>query len=133
MMGFIDPASMGGSQIDGEKLLQLYRNEGLKLSLADNKGKEAAIFEVYQRMTSGRLKIFKTLGNLQKELPLYHRDSNGGIVKKSDHLCDCLRYLVRAIPLLTYSTDKEGHYNTTQNGVSYRTSRPNKRYYENGY
>lgn len=132
MMGYIDPASMGGGQADGEKLLNLYRAEGLQLSLADNKGKEAAIFEVFQRMTSGRLKIFRTLGNIQKELPLYHRDDNGNIVKKSDHLMDCLRYLVRAIPVLTYMNAKEGHYSTTQSGVQYRTSRPN-RGYANGY
>jgi phage terminase large subunit-like protein len=128
MTGYIDPASMGGSQADGEKLIKLYRDEGLTLALADNKGKEAAIFEVYQRMTSGRLKIFKTLGNFQKELPLYHRDDKGTIVKKSDHLMDCLRYLVRAIPVLTYTNEKTGHYNTTQSGVQYRTSRPNRGY-----
>lgn len=132
MTGYIDPASMGGGQADGEKLIKLYRDEGLKLQLADNKGKEAAIFEVYQRMTSGRLKIFKTLGNLQKELSLYHRDGNGGIVKKDDHLCDALRYLCRAVPVLTYTNEKQGHYNTTHSGVQYRTSRPNKGY-SDGY
>lgn len=132
MTGYIDPASMGGSQIDGEKLIKLYRDEGLTLVPADNKGKEAAIFEVFQRMTSGRLKIFRTLGNIQKELPLYHRDQNGQIVKKNDHLIDCLRYLVRAIPVLTYTNDKHGHYSTTHAGVQYRTSRPNKGY-SNGY
>lgn len=128
MMGYIDPASMGGSQVDGEKLIQIYRAEGLKLSLADNKGKEAAIHAIFQRMTSGRLKIFKTLVNLQRELPLYHRDINGVIVKKNDHLLDCLRYLCLAIPTLTYFNEKEGHYTMTQSGVQYRTSRPTKRY-----
>lgn len=128
MMGYIDPASMGGSQVDGDKLIQLYRAEGLQLSLADNKGKEAAIFEVFQRMTSGRIKIFRSLTNIQKELPLYHRDSNGGIVKKNDHLMDCLRYLVRATPQLSYASEKTGHYSMTQSGVQYRTSRPQKKY-----
>lgn len=127
MTGYIDPASKGGSQIDGEKLLQLYRNEGLNLALADN-AREAGIYDVYQRMTSGRLKIFKTLTNLQKELPVYHRDGKGDIVKKNDHLMDCMRYLVRAVPVLTYSNEKQGHYSTTQSGVQYRTSRPNRGY-----
>ncbi len=127
MTGYIDPASKGGSQVDGEKLIKLYRDEGLILALADN-AREAGIYDVYQRMTSGRLKIFSTLSNLQKELPLYHRDGNGGIVKKNDHLMDCMRYLVRAIPVLTYTNEKQGHYTTTQSGVQYRTSRPNKRY-----
>lgn len=126
MTGYIDPAAQGGSQADGEKLIQLYRNEGLKLALADN-AKEAGIFDVYQRMTTGRLKIFTTLTNLQKELPLYHRDGNGAIVKRNDHLCDCLRYLVRAIPVLTYAGERTGHYDYTHSGVQYRTSRPNRR------
>jgi hypothetical protein len=127
MTGYIDPAAKCGSQSDGEKLIQLYRNEGLKLAVADN-AKEAGIYDVYQRMTSGRIKIFRTLTNLQKELNLYHRDSNGAIVKKNDHLCDCMRYLVRATPVLTYTTDKQGHYSMTQSGVSYRTSRPTRGY-----
>lgn len=125
MTGYIDPASQGGSQADGEKLIQLYRNEGLKLAIADN-AKEAGIFDVYQRMTSGRIKIFRTLVNLQKEIPLYHRDGNGSIVKKNDHLMDCMRYLVRATPLLTYASQKEGHYSMTQSGHKYRTSRPTR-------
>lgn len=132
MNGYIDPASMGGSQADGEQLIKLYRDEGLKLSVADN-AVEAGIFDVYQRMTSGRIKIFKPLVNLQKELSLYHRDSNGHVVKKNDHICDCLRYLVRAVPVLTYTNAKEGHYANTQSGVSYRTSRPTKRYADHGY
>src|ERR1700675_2613798 len=44
MTGYIDPAAQGGSQTDGEKLIQLYRNEGLKLAIADN-AKEAGIFD----------------------------------------------------------------------------------------
>lgn len=125
MTGYIDPASQGGSQADGEKLIQLYRNEGLKLAIADN-AKEAGIFDVYQRMTSGRIKIFRTLVNLQKEIPLYHRDGNGAIVKKNDHLMDCMRYLVRAAPVLTYASEKSGHYSMTQSGHKYRTSRPTR-------
>lgn len=125
MTGYIDPAAKGGSQADGEKLIQLYRNEGLKLAVADN-AKEAGVYDVYQRMTSGRIKIFRTLVNLQKELPIYHRDGTGAIVKKNDHLCDCLRYLVRATPVLTYASEKSGHYGMTQSGVQYRTSRPTR-------
>jgi phage terminase large subunit-like protein len=125
MTGYIDPAAKCGSQADGEKLIQLYRNEGLKLAVADN-AKEAGIYDVYQRMTSGRIKIFRTLINLQKELPLYHRDGNGAIVKKNDHLLDCMRYLCRATPVLSYATEKTGHYSMTQSGVQYRTSRPTR-------
>jgi len=31
---------------------------------------------------------------IQKEFNLYHRDENGKIVKKNDHLLDALRYLI---------------------------------------
>lgn len=125
MTGWIDPASQGGSQMDGEKLIQLYRNEGLKLQLADN-AREAGIYDVYQRMTSGRLKIFKTLTSLLKELPYYRRDANGSVVKKNDHALDCMRYLIRAIPNMTYTGEKTGFYDQTQSGVQYRTSRPRR-------
>jgi hypothetical protein len=92
MRGVIDPASGGRSQIDGQKLFELYVKEGLKLINAEN-AVEAGIYEVWQRFQTGRLKIFKSCPNLLKEISLYHRDDKGKIVKKNDHLCDCLRYL----------------------------------------
>lgn len=128
MTGFIDPASRGRSQHDGAQLLQLYRNEGLELLIADN-AVESGIFDVYQRMISGRIRIFRNLGNLQKELPMYRRDAHGKVVKQNDHLLDAMRYLIRAIPQLGYATSsKQGHYATTTGGVTYLTSRPKKAY-----
>lgn len=128
MTGLIDPASRGRSQHDGSQLIQMYRNEGLQLVLADN-AVESGIFEVYQRMISGRLRIFRNLMNLQKELPMYRRDAHGKIVKQNDHLLDCLRYLCMGTQFFGYSnTQKEGHYATTHNGVVYLTSRPRKAY-----
>lgn len=92
MKGVIDPASRGRGQIDGQKLFDIYKKEGLKIYPAEN-AVEAGIYEVWQRMQTGRLKIFKSCTNLLKELALYHRDDKGKIVKKNDHLADCLRYL----------------------------------------
>lgn len=92
MKGVIDPASRGRSQIDGQKLFEIYQKEGLKLYIADN-AVEAGIYEVWQRLQTGRLKIFKSCTNLLRELSLYHRDDKGKIAKTNDHLCDCLRYL----------------------------------------
>lgn len=132
MQGYIDPAAQGRSQADGEKLIDLYRNEGLKILTADN-AREAGIYDVYQRMTSGRIKIFRTLTNLQREINLYHRSTNGDVVKKNDHLCDCMRYLCRATPNLTYTDSKRGHFDFTQSGVQYRTSRPTRKYKNDGY
>ena len=97
--GVVDPASRGRSQIDGNKLFEMYTKSeekggcGLKLTPAEN-SVEAGIYEVWMRMQTGRLKIFKSCPNLLKELSLYHRDDKGKIVKKNDHLTDALRYLV---------------------------------------
>ena len=89
--GVIDPASRGKSQHDGTKLYEKYVKEGLKIAIADN-AVESGIYEVWQRLSTGRLKIFNTCTSLLAEMRLYRRDEKGKIVKKDDHLCDCLRY-----------------------------------------
>lgn len=90
--GVIDPASRGRTQDDGKQLIQIYKDLGLDLRPANNEV-EAGIQAVWQRMTSGNLKIFNTLHNLAKEFVLYRRDLKGRIVKENDHLMDCLRYI----------------------------------------
>jgi phage terminase large subunit-like protein len=90
-----DPASRASSQKDGEKLLDLYRKLGIKLSLADN-AVEAGIFDVYTRMTTGKFKVFRTLTEWLGEFRIYRRDEKGKVVKANDHLMDATRYLVRS-------------------------------------
>lgn len=94
--GAIDPASRGRSQKDGQQLIQLYKQQGLNIILADNTV-EAGIFDVYERLTTGRLKIFSTCTKLLEEYRLYRRDEKGKIVKQNDHIMDALRYLVRTL------------------------------------
>jgi phage terminase large subunit-like protein len=91
--GAIDPASAGSSQLDGRRLIDEYRSLGLDLSPADN-AVEAGIMAVYRRLSSGRLKIFRTCVNLVSEMRLYRRDEKGKIVKERDHAVDGLRYLI---------------------------------------
>ncbi|MHB1938435.1 MAG: terminase large subunit domain-containing protein [Acidobacteriaceae bacterium] len=124
LVGLIDPASRGRAQKDGEQLMQLYRNEGLILLPADN-AVEAGIYDVWQRMTSGRLRIFKSLRNTQKELGLYHRDKDGKVVKREDHLMDALRYLVRGLSHLR-PEQQDGRFNTVH-GVRYLSALPRRR------
>lgn len=93
MNGVIDPAARGRSQIDGKRLLNIYRKLGLKVIPADN-AVEAGIYEVWSRLSTGRLKISSTCVNLLHEMKLYRRDDNGKIHKRNDHLCDALRYLI---------------------------------------
>ena len=91
--GVIDPAARGRSQDDGKRLYQLYLALGLQLHLANN-AVDAGIQEVWERLSTGRLKIFSTLRNWRMEHRLYRRDEKGAIVKKNDHLMDATRYLI---------------------------------------
>lgn len=112
--GVIDPASRGRGQQDGRQLLQMYIDLGLDLDVANN-AVEAGIYEVWQRMSTGRLKIFKSCQNALAEFRLYRRDDKGRIVKDSDHLMDALRYLVMSgiLRMKTKEPKKKkslGHY-----------------------
>lgn len=91
--GVIDPASRGRSQKDGLQLFQMYCDLGLDLEIASN-AVESGIYEVWQRMSTGRLKVFKSLSNWLFEFRLYRRDEKGRIVKQNDHAMDAMRYLV---------------------------------------
>lgn len=93
LLGVIDPASHGRNQKDGDQLFNLYEQLGLHITNAKN-GVESGIYEVYQRLSSGRIKIFSNCVNFLKEYRVYRRDENGKIVKENDHLMDCLRYYV---------------------------------------
>jgi hypothetical protein len=93
MPGVVDPASRGRSQIDGAQLLVMYRELGLNLAPADNTV-EAGLYEVWQRLSTGRLKVFKTLQNWLGEYRIYRRDEKGRVVKEGDHLMDATRYLI---------------------------------------
>ncbi len=89
LIGCIDPAAAGASQVDGKSLINEYRKAGLKVFPANNKvtGQEGGIHNVFTRLTEGRLKIFRTCVNLIKEMRIYRRNEHGKIVKENDHLC----------------------------------------------
>jgi phage terminase large subunit-like protein len=91
--GCIDPAAQGRSQVDGEALLDLYTDLGLHLEPADN-AVEAGLYQVWERLSTGRLKVCRSLSNWRKEQKLYRRDDRGHITKKDDHLMDATRYLI---------------------------------------
>jgi hypothetical protein len=91
--GLIDPAARGRSQEDGKRLIETYGALGLKLQPYKN-AVEAGIYAVWERLSTGRLKVFRTLQNFQNEYRLYRRDEKGAVVKDFDHLMDCMRGLV---------------------------------------
>lgn len=90
--GAIDPASRGRQQGDGERLVESYRTLGLNLIHANN-AVEAGLYEVWQGLSTGRIRIFTTLQNLKAEYRMYRRDEHGKVVKEFDHLMDGMRYL----------------------------------------
>lgn len=95
--GVIDPASRGRTQNDGVQLIQIYKDLGLDLETASN-AVEAGIYEVWMRLSTGRLKVFRSMNNFLSEFRLYRRDEKGRIVKQNDHIMDAVRYLVMSGP-----------------------------------
>jgi hypothetical protein len=83
----------------GEQLAAQYRNQGLKMlpmraTFEDGSfGVEAGIAEMYDRMQTGRLKVFSHLAQWFEEFNLYHR-VDGLIVKKADDLMAATRYAI---------------------------------------
>jgi hypothetical protein len=73
--------------------MQAYCDLGLQLRVANNVV-EAGLLAVWQRLTTGRLKVFRTLQGWLGEYRLYRRDEKGRVVKERDHCLDATRYLV---------------------------------------
>jgi hypothetical protein len=84
----------GSSQIDGRKLFQIYRGLGLDLRMADN-AREAGIYSVWTRLSTGRLKVFRSCKNWLDEFRIFARDQNGKIMNEAKfHLMAATRYLL---------------------------------------
>jgi hypothetical protein len=80
-------------------LLNDYRQLGLHLTLADN-GVESGLYGVWNRMSTGRLKVFRSMSNWLQEFRLYRRDEKGHVVKANDHEMDATRYLESRIGMM---------------------------------
>lgn len=92
--GVFDPAGKISAQKDGEKLVNLYREAGLRNLCPANNSKEEGVMRTLERMQTGRLKIFSTLRGVLSEWRVYSRDETGIIKKGNDHYMDCMRYIV---------------------------------------
>lgn len=91
--GAIDPAARGRSQHDGSQLIQKYMELGLHVIPAEN-SVESGLYSVWEMLSNGQLKVFKSLLEFLKEYRVYRRDDKGGVVKVNDHLMDAGRYAV---------------------------------------
>jgi hypothetical protein len=90
--GCIDPGSKARNQRDGGTLLEEYKELGLRLSLAFN-AVDIGITHVYQRLASGKTKIFRSCTQLLEDMRFYRRGEDGVIIKERDHTCDAFRYV----------------------------------------
>jgi len=114
MKGVGDVAALILTHHDAEQLIATYKRLGLDLALPD-KAVETGIFDVWQRLSQGRLRIFRSCRAWFDEFRLYRRDAKGRIVKSNDHLQDSCRYLVRSgLPRFTLppseKTESEQRY-----------------------
>jgi phage terminase large subunit-like protein len=115
--GFIDPASRGRGQSDGSQLLSDYRDLGLQLQIADN-GVESGLYSVWTRMSTGRLKVFRSMSKWLEEFRLYRRNEKGQVVKENDHLMDATRYLEsRVNQMIVKPVEQPRQYFPQRSGV----------------
>ena len=91
--GYIDPAANGRSQVDGQQLMQIYLKLGLHIRNAEN-AREAGIYTVWTRLSTGKLKVFRSCRNWFDEFRIFCRDENGKIMNEQKfHLMASTRYL----------------------------------------
>lgn len=93
--GFIDPAAQGRSQEDGTRLIDDYKALGLNLEPAPH-AVESGIYDVFNLLSTGMLKVLETCVAWFEEYRIYRRDEKGRVVKENDHLMDTTRYDVLA-------------------------------------
>lgn len=92
----IDCHSNSRGQSGTLEMSVLYANLGIDVQLAQNHAKtlEPSILDMYQRLSSGRLKIMKHCQNLIAEIRIARRDANGKIVDKHNHAIDATRFIL---------------------------------------
>lgn len=91
--GFIDPAANGRSQVDGQQLMQIYLKLGMRIRGAEN-AREAGIYTVWTRLSTGKLRVFRSCRNWFDEFRIFARDENGKIMNEQKfHLMASTRYL----------------------------------------
>ena len=111
--GDIDPAAQGRSQEDGEQLIEKYKALGLDLDQAPH-AVESGLYETFNLLSTGMLKVFGSCGTWFEEYRIYRRDDKGRVVKQNDHLMDCTRYRVltgiqrmKAVPVDAFEQEQQ--------------------------
>jgi len=111
--GVCDRAASANNALQDDSLLMVYTDPkwklGLRLKTSEGgKGSVAeGIFEVYTRLATGRLKVYKTCTKLLGEFRQYSRDKQNRIVKRKDHALDAMRYGVMGLRYAMLPHDDE--------------------------
>lgn len=113
----------------GEQIADLYKRHGLKMvyekaSFPDDRGNglEAGIYEMLDRMNTGRLKVAAHLSDWWEEFELYHR-ADGKVVKERDDLMSATRYALMMLRHAKASGQKpEDRYRPRYGGAAHGRS-----------
>jgi hypothetical protein len=94
--GVIDPAARGCSQRDGERLIQVYHQElETELLFPSANDLEAGIYECWIRLSTGRMKVFRSCQNWLAACRFHQRDDKERVkLGQADHLMDDMRYII---------------------------------------
>lgn len=102
------------SKDSGEPLAKQYRENGLNMlgkhaTFPDGStGVEAGLFEMLERMQTGRFKVFAHLVEWFEEFRLYHR-KDGKVVKEGDDLMAATRYGIMMLREAIYPAAVQAH------------------------
>lgn len=80
---------------DRNTFLDKYKLHKVNIDLPD-KSVESGISSVYDRLSAGKVKIFRSCRPFYEEFRLYNRDKKGKIIKANDHILDAFRYLIHS-------------------------------------
>jgi phage terminase large subunit-like protein len=94
--GVFDESGKSSMIKDGSRVIDLYKEAGIKNMTPADRRREEGVLLVLQRMQNGKLKIFNTLHKTLAELRMYARDEKGLIKDGNDHLMDCMRYVIKS-------------------------------------
>ncbi len=89
--GVADAADV--NRLDGKQWIEIYRQLGLNIEIPD-KAVDTGIQQVWQRLSTGRLRVFASCVEWFEELRIYSRNKNGILPKQNDHLLDATRYAI---------------------------------------
>lgn len=121
-----DFAGYASSAADGKQVGVIFKQHGLRLINAE-KAVEAGIAAVWERMSTGKLKVFKSCRQLLKEISTYQRDERGKILKEGDDVIDALRYVVLGVKHAR--TPQMGRSHTVNNFGRFRGNVSGKKYF----